>query len=74
MPSSSTPPPPPPPAFRTLPDLIRDHARLRPEASALCDADGSLDYAALDGLMDRVAASLQRDGFAPGDVIALCAA
>ncbi len=73
------------PAFRTLPDLVREHALHRPLALALCDADADaatsaghhgerLDYAALDALMDRIAASLQRDGLKPGDVIALCAA
>ena len=65
--------PPAQPAFRTLPDLIREHAGRRPFAYALCDDSESLDYAALDALMDRIAASLQRDGLRPGDVIALCA-
>jgi acyl-CoA synthetase (AMP-forming)/AMP-acid ligase II len=32
-----------------------------------------LDYAGFDALMDRVAAALQRDGLAPGDVIAIAA-
>ena len=62
--------------FRTLPDLVREHAQHRPSAAALCGADSVevLDYAALDALMDRIAASFQRDGFKPGDVIAMCAA
>ncbi|MGI4779814.1 MAG: class I adenylate-forming enzyme family protein [Janthinobacterium lividum] len=74
MQSSSPTPPPPQLPFRTLAELVREHARWRPAAPALCDAAETLTYAALDSLMDRLAASLQRDGFEPGDVIALCAA
>lgn len=33
----------------------------------------SLDYAALCAGMNRAAASLQRDGLGPGDVLAICA-
>ncbi|HSB21505.1 MAG TPA: class I adenylate-forming enzyme family protein, partial [Burkholderiaceae bacterium] len=61
------------PDFNALPDLIRAHARARPQATALIDATGTMDYAALDALMDRVAATLQRDGAKPGDTIAICA-
>ncbi|MFC5522903.1 class I adenylate-forming enzyme family protein [Polaromonas jejuensis] len=61
------------PPFRSLSDLVREHAHQRPHALALCDAEQTLDYAALDVLMDRVAAALQLDGLKPGDVIALCA-
>ena len=35
--------------------------------------DERIDYGALDALMDRVAAALQRDGVRPGDSIAICA-
>ena len=63
----------PDPAYRTLPDLIRQHARARPDRLALLQDDARLSYADLDALMDRVAASLQRDGCKPGDVIAICA-
>ncbi|MBG6077745.1 class I adenylate-forming enzyme family protein [Polaromonas sp. CG_9.11] len=61
------------PPFRSLSDLVREHARKRPQAPALCDAGQTLDYAALDSLMDRIAATLQRDGLQPGDAIALLA-
>jgi len=61
------------PDFNASPDLIRTHARARPHATALIDATGTMDYAALDALMDRVAATLQRDGAKPGDTIAICA-
>ena len=60
-------------AFRAIPDLIREHAAARPRHTALgCGAE-RLDYAALDALMDRVAAALQRDGVAPGQAVAICA-
>ena len=63
----------PDPAYRTLSDLVREHARARPERAALVQGDEVLSYAALDALMDRIAASLQRDGLLPGDAIAICA-
>ena len=64
----------PPPPFRPIADLVREHARERPRHLAVAQGGEWLDYAALDRLMDRVAASLQRDGLRPGlDSIALCA-
>jgi long-chain acyl-CoA synthetase len=60
--------------FGSIPDLIRAHAALRPEHTALVHEDRRMSYASLDALMDRVAAGLARDGLAPGDVIAICAA
>jgi long-chain acyl-CoA synthetase len=60
--------------FLALPDLIRIHARQRPRHAALVQDARSLDYAALDALMDRIAASLQRDGVRPQDAVAICAA
>ncbi|PJI99045.1 acyl-CoA synthetase (AMP-forming)/AMP-acid ligase II [Acidovorax sp. 69] len=62
------------PPFRRVSDLLRDNAGQRPGASALADDDAALNWAQLDALVDRVAASLQRDGLAPGDVVAVCAA
>ena len=59
--------------FRSIPDLIRTHATTQPKASALVDGHSRLDYAALDRLMDRIAAALQREGLQPGDAIAICA-
>jgi acyl-CoA synthetase (AMP-forming)/AMP-acid ligase II len=59
--------------FQRIPDLIRQHARARPDRPALVQGEATLSYAALDALMDRVAASLQRDGLRAGDVIAICA-
>jgi acyl-CoA synthetase (AMP-forming)/AMP-acid ligase II len=60
--------------FGVIADLIGLHARQSPSRPALADADRALDYGALDALMDRVAASLQRDGLRAGDAIAICAA
>ena len=59
--------------FRTISDLVREHARARPAHAALVQGDELLSYAALDALMDRIAATLQRDGIGPGDSIAICA-
>ena len=67
-----------PAEFRALPDLIRQHAVAAPTRRALVECGSTdsraIDYAALDALMDRVAAALQRDGLHSGDAIAICAA
>ena len=60
--------------FTPIADLVRVHAAARPHAPALVQDDDVLDWAALDALMDRVAAALQRDGARPGDALAICAA
>jgi acyl-CoA synthetase (AMP-forming)/AMP-acid ligase II len=62
-----------PAPFETIAERIRAHARTRPTQRALVQGDETLDYGTLDALMDRVAASLQRDGAQPGDAIAICA-
>jgi long-chain acyl-CoA synthetase len=59
--------------FLTLSDLIRDHAKERGHHPAVVQDERSLDYAALDRLIDRIAASLQRDGLKAKDAIAICA-
>ncbi len=65
------------PAFGLIADCIREHARTTPHHLALREGgprEGrQLTYAQLDAAMDRVAASLQRDGLRPGDAIATCA-
>jgi acyl-CoA synthetase (AMP-forming)/AMP-acid ligase II len=60
--------------FRAIPDLIRTHAARQPRHAAMVHEGRMLDYAGLDALMDRVAASLQRDGLNTEDSIAICAA
>jgi long-chain acyl-CoA synthetase len=55
-------------------EWVRRHARHYPDQAALVAGDGatpSFTWAQLDALMDRVAASLQRDGVRPGDAVAL---
>ncbi|MDD0837606.1 class I adenylate-forming enzyme family protein [Curvibacter sp. HBC61] len=63
--------------FHAIPDRIREHARAEPQRPALLDAPEAggqrMSYAELDQFMDRVAASLQRDGVQPGEAIAVCA-
>jgi long-chain acyl-CoA synthetase len=61
------------PDFHSLPALIARHARAHPDAPALIGQGQSMSYAELDAAMDRVVASLQRDGARPGDTIAICA-
>ncbi len=59
--------------FATLPDLIAAHARERGDKEALAAKDGTIDFAGLDQLLDRIAAALQRDGVAQGQAIAIVA-
>jgi acyl-CoA synthetase (AMP-forming)/AMP-acid ligase II len=60
--------------FGVIAELIRLHALQRPAQLALVDASRTLQWGALDALMDRIAAALQRDGLQAGDAIAICAA
>jgi len=60
------------PSLQSLSDLIRGHAQQQPDLPALRDEQQTLSYQDLDRLMDRVAASLQRDGLQPGEAIAIC--
>jgi len=59
--------------FGTVSELVHEHALAQPAALALIEDGRQLDYAGLDGCMDRVAVALQRDGLQPGDVVAICA-
>jgi long-chain acyl-CoA synthetase len=61
-------------SFATIPDLIRAHAAHRPAHPALVQDGRVLDYRELDDMMDRISASLQRDGIKPRDTVAICAA
>jgi long-chain acyl-CoA synthetase len=60
--------------FGLIADLVNGHALERPRHPALIHHERVLSYAELDQLMDRVAASLQRDEVQSGDVISICAA
>ncbi len=73
LPDSAAAPSMPLPDFSLLSDLIAATARDRPAAPAVICNHEVLDYAGLDAAMDRVAATLQRDGCKPGDTIAICA-
>jgi long-chain acyl-CoA synthetase len=57
----------------SLPALLSAVAQLRPEHPALILNGVTLSYREFDQLVSRAAASLQRDGAQPGDVIAACA-
>lgn len=59
--------------FGTVPEMIGFAASQRPEHPALILNAHTLSYAQLDALIARIASSLQRDGFGPGDKIAACA-
>jgi acyl-CoA synthetase (AMP-forming)/AMP-acid ligase II len=60
--------------FISLPDMIRRHAGERGDKNAVIQDERALSYRALDAIMDRVAAALQREGLKPRDAIAICAA
>ncbi|MBI2768490.1 MAG: acyl--CoA ligase [Burkholderiales bacterium] len=62
------------PPFQAIADLARQHALERPGQRALVQGDRSVTWGQLNAMMDRVAASLQRDGVQPGQAIAICAA
>ena len=59
--------------FSDLPALVAAQARQRPTATALVVGERRLSYGELDTLADRVAASVQRDGARPREVVAVCA-
>ncbi|MFC4948230.1 class I adenylate-forming enzyme family protein [Pseudonocardia sp. GCM10023141] len=53
--------------IRTVPDLLRHHAELRPAATAFLDEHRSITYGELDASTARLAGHLQRLGLARGD-------
>ena len=59
--------------FHAIPDILRIHVQERPDRAALIQDGRQVTYAEFDALTDRVAAGFQRDGFGPGDAIAICA-
>ena len=59
--------------FGSVPALIRAHAAHQPDKPAVICGGRTLSYAALDRLIDRAAAALQRDGAQPGGAVAICA-
>ena len=59
------------PPFRTIADLVREHARVRPKQPALIHHERRVTWEQVDAMADRVAASLQRDGVQPRQSIAV---
>jgi long-chain acyl-CoA synthetase len=59
--------------FTPLPAILAAHADERPEAIAVIDDNRPCSYREFNALVDRIAASLQRDGVLPGQCIAICA-
>ena len=60
-------------AFIDLPALVSGHARARPQAEALVCGPQRLNWADFDAQVERVAASLQREGLAARACVAICA-
>jgi long-chain acyl-CoA synthetase len=60
--------------FGAVTEAISRHTAERPDAAALIVGEETTTFAALDAMIDRVAAALQRDGLRKGDVIGICAA
>lgn len=59
--------------FGTLDDLFRMRASEHPSRPAVICEDRQISYKDLDVLVDRAAASLQRDDVQPRDVVSICA-
>src|SRR4051812_27270541 len=74
LPMSDHPPPPSAPPFRAIADLIGEHARKRPKQAAMMHGERRVTWEQVDAMMDRVAASLQRDGVQPRQSIAIAGA
>ncbi|MDT0301410.1 class I adenylate-forming enzyme family protein [Streptomonospora wellingtoniae] len=51
--------------------LFRRRVRDHPHRDAVVDAEGTLDYAALDARVRGIAGALSKAGFGPGDIVAV---
>jgi acyl-CoA synthetase (AMP-forming)/AMP-acid ligase II len=60
--------------FATLSDLLRAHTAEQPGKTAIICGDRGIDYAMLNGAIDRVAAALHSEGLVKGDAVAILAA
>ena len=58
--------------FSTMPDMIRAHAKERPDHRAIVDGDRVLTFAEFDAWIDRAAAAMQRDGVGNKGAVAFC--
>ena len=59
--------------FGQFVELFRMQVQVHPEKAALIDGRETFSYAVLDGISDRIAAGLQRDGIEKGGRVAICA-
>ncbi len=59
--------------FGSVPDLVRQGAAEQPDKLAVVIDDRQLTRAAFAAFVDRIAASLQRDGVRVGDAVSVCA-
>lgn len=55
--------------FNTASDALSHNARRKPRHPALIQGDDVVCYAALEQMVDRLAAGLQRRGIKPGDIV-----
>lgn len=62
------------PPFRSLPDLIREHAAMRPQHLALRQGAHRMTWGELDRAVDQAAAALQHHGARPRDAMAVAGA
>ncbi|NML76770.1 non-ribosomal peptide synthetase [Rhizobium sp. S-51] len=56
---------------RSVHDVVREHARANPSATAILFGDRSISYGELDRLSDALAGYLVRQGIEKGDVVGL---
>ena len=59
--------------FGSLPHLVRRLAEEKPDKPALVVEERALSRREFDALVDRIAASLQRDGVEVGEAVSVCA-
>ena len=59
--------------FGSMPDVVRQLARERPDKPAVVVEDRTISRVEFDALVDRIAAGLQRDGVEVGEAVSVCA-
>ncbi len=57
--------------FGDFGEILRQWAKVQSDAPALSDDAGTISWGAMDALVDRIAAGLQRDGLPPGQAVAI---
>lgn len=58
--------------FASYADVIRAHARERPDDIVIVAGDRRISFAEYDRYGDRIASGLQRDGVQPGEAVSIC--